>query len=421
MGWDNSVRRRVVVTGLGAVAPTGLTMPEIWQAGLEGRNGIGPITRFDASILTTQIAGEVKDFDPTVAMDPKEIRRSDLFMQFANVACLEALNDSALNLEREDPYRIGVVVASGVGGIKMLEDQAALAREKGLNRVSPFFVPMMIIDMAAGDLSIRHGIKGPNYATVSACSSAAHALLDAYNLIQLGYADVMVTGGCEAPITPLATAGFAQMKAVSTRNDEPERASRPFDSQRDGFVMGEGAAITILETLEHAQARGAKIYSEFIGGGLTADAFHMTAPDPDGEGAARSMQIALHQSGLELEDVDYINAHGTSTPLNDMIESKAIQRVFGDHAQELNVSSTKSMTGHLLGASGALEFNYLTLAVKEGIIPPTVNYEFPDPDCALNYTPNASVKRALEVGLSNSFGFGGHNVTLAVRRFHEEA
>ena len=415
------MRRSVVVTGLGAVAPTGNTVPEVWESALQGRSGIGPISRFDASDLTTRIAAEVKDFDPTVAMDQKEIRRSDLFLQFANVACLEALEDSGLDMASEDPYRVGVVVASGIGGIRMLEDQAKLAQEKGLNRVSPFFVPMMIIDMAAGDLSIRHGLKGPNYATVSACASAGHALLDSFNLIQLGYADVMVSGGSEAPITPLATAGFARMKAMSTRNDEPERASRPFDSERDGFVMGEGSAIIILESLEHARARGAKIYAEFLGGGITADAFHMTAPDENGTGGEMSMRIALDMAGLDPTDIDYINAHGTSTQLNDAIESKAITRVFGDHTDDLSISSTKSMTGHLLGASGALEFILLSLALQEGEIPPTINYENPDPDCMLNYTPNASVKRALEVGLSNSFGFGGHNVTLAVRKFHEEA
>ncbi len=415
------MRHSVVVTGLGAVAPTGHTVPEVWESALQGRSGVGPISRFDASDLTTRIAAEVKDFDPTVAMDQKEIRRSDLFLQFANAACLEALEDSGLDMASEDPYRVGVVVASGIGGIRILEDQAKLAQEKGLNRVSPFFVPMMIIDMAAGDLSIRHGLKGPNYATVSACASAGHALLDSFNLIQLGYADVMVSGGSEAPITPLATAGFARMKAMSTRNDEPERASRPFDSERDGFVMGEGSAIIILESLEHARARGAKIYAEFLGGGMTADAFHMTAPDENGKGGEMSMRIALDMAGLDPVDVDYINAHGTSTQLNDAIESKAITRVFGDHVADLSISSTKSMTGHLLGASGALEFVLLSLALQEGEIPPTINYENPDPDCALNYTPNASVKRALEVGLSNSFGFGGHNVTLAVRKFHEEA
>jgi len=415
------VQRRIVITGLGTVAPTGLSMPEVWRNAVDGRNGIGPITRFDPSGLTTRIAGEVTDFDPTVAMDPKEVRRADLFLQFARVAGAEAVADSGINIEREDPFKVGVIVASGIGGIGLLEDQAAVYREKGMNRITPFFVPMMIIDMAAGDLSIAHGFKGPNYATVSACASSAHALLDAWNAIQLDYADVVVAGGCEAPITPLAMAGFCKMKAMSTRNDEPERASRPFDSGRDGFIISEGAAMVVLEELEHARARGAKIYGEFLGGGMTGDAHHMTAPEPEGDGAVRSMRMALRLSGLEPEDVDYINAHGTSTQLNDAMESRAIRRVFGDHADRLAISSTKSMTGHLLGAAGALEFNCLTMAIREGSIPPTINYEDPDPDCTLSYTPNACVERALEVGLSNSFGFGGHNVTLAVRRFHEEA
>ncbi len=395
-------------------------MGEIWQSALEGKNGIGNITRFDTTDFTTKIAGEISGFDPAVAMDKKEVRRSDPFLHYANAACNEVLEDSALDLKAEDPYRVGTVIASGIGGIHVLEDQAFTLFKRGVGRVSPFFVPMMIIDMAAGDLSIRHGLKGPNYATVSACASSAHALLDAYNLLQLGYADVVLAGGCEAPITPLAMAGFCRMKAMSTRNDEPQRASRPFDAERDGFVIGEGAAIAVLETMEHAKERGAKIYAEFVGGGMTADAYHMTAPEPDGEGAVRSMEMALRMAGIEPAEIDYINAHGTSTPLNDEVESKAIQRLFDKRAKELSISSTKSMTGHLLGASGALEFNLLAMTLREGKIPPTINYEYPDPECALNYTPNASIERALEVGLSNSFGFGGHNVTLAVRRFHDE-
>ena len=417
---DNRVRRRVVITGLGAVAPTGLTMPEVWQAALAGENGIGPITHFDSSDYSTKIAGELKGFDPLLAMSAKEVRRSDPFLQYANNACKEALEDSRLDLMKEDPFKIGVIIASGIGGIQILEEQARVLRERGVNRITPFFIPMMISDMAAGDISIRYGLKGPNYATVSACASAAHALLDAYNLLQIGYAEVMVAGGCEAPITPLSMAGFCQIRAMSTRNDEPHRASRPFDSERDGFVIGEGSAIAILETLEHARGRGARIYAEFLGGGMTADAYHMTAPEPSGEGMAESMNMAMRMSGIDSSEVDYINAHGTSTPLNDEVESKAIRRIFGDHADTLNISSTKSMVGHLLGASGAIEFNVLTMAIQEGKIPPTINYENPDPACNLNYTPNAFIERALEVGLSNSFGFGGHNVTLAVRQFHDE-
>ena len=414
------MKHRIVITGLGAVAPTGNTMPQVWSAALAGKPGVGPITLFDASGYTTRVAGEVRDFDPTQFMDRKEVRRSDRFLHLVNGACREAIEDSGLDLAGEDRTRIGVVVASGIGGLGLLEKQANALFEKGPDRVSPFFVPMMILDMAAGDLSIRYDLHGPNYATVSACASGAHALLDAWNLIQLGYADVMVVGGTEAPITPLAVAGFCQMKAVTTRNDEPERASRPFDLQRDGFVISEGAGIAILESLEHARARGARIYAEFAGGGLSADAYHITAPDPEGVGAALSMRQALQMSGIGLEQIGYINAHGTSTPYNDAIESRAIRTVFGERADALNISSTKSMTGHLLGASGALEFNLLTLAVQQGRIPPTINYEHPDPECTLNYTPNAPVQRALEAGLSNSFGFGGHNVTLAVRRFHEE-
>lgn len=417
---DNRVRRRVVITGMGAVAPTGLTMPEVWQAAISGENGIGPITHFDSSDYPTKIAGELKGFDPLLAMDAKEVRRSDPFLQYANSACKEALEDSRLDLKRENPFEIGVIIASGIGGIQILEDQARVLRERGVNRITPFFIPMMISDMAAGDISIRYGLKGPNYATVSACASAAHALLDAYNLLQIGYAEVMVAGGCEAPITPLSMAGFCQLRAMSTRNDEPHRASRPFDSERDGFVIGEGSAIAILETLEHARGRDARIYAEFLGGGMTADAYHMTAPEPGGEGMAESMNMAMRMAGIDRSEVDYINAHGTSTPLNDEVESKAIRRIFGDHADTINISSTKSMVGHLLGASGAIEFNVLTMAIQEGKIPPTINYENPDPACNLNYTPNASIERALEVGLSNSFGFGGHNVTLAVRQFHDE-
>jgi len=415
------VPRRVVVTGLGTIAPNGITTGEVWKNIRDGVSGIVEVDLFDASELPVRIAGQVPSFDAGIAMDRKEIRRSDRFLQLASVACVEAVEDAGIGSGAVDTDRVGVVMASGVGGIGTLEDQAQLLAERGPGRVSPFFVPMMIIDMAAGDLSIRHGFRGPNYATVSACSSAGHALLDGYNLIQLGYADVMLAGGTEAPITPLAMAGFCQMKALSTRNEEPERASRPFDADRDGFVMGEGAGVAVLESLEHARARGARIYAEFLGGGMSADAHHMTAPDPDGEGAVRSMRMALEMTGLELEEVGYINAHGTSTIYNDVIESRAIGEVFGAHASGLNISSTKSMTGHLLGASGALEFNLTTLAVREGMIPPTINFDTPDPECTLNYTPNACIERTVEVGLSNSFGFGGHNVTLAVRRFHEES
>ncbi len=414
------MRRRIVVTGLGTLSPVGVDTRQSWESVLAGRSGVGPITRFDASAYTTRIAAEVLPFDlERSRMERKEARRADPFLVYANIAAAEALQDSGIDLERIDRRGFGVIIASGIGGIKTLEDQANVLAAKGPDRISPFFVPMMIGDMAAGDISIRYGLRGPNYSTVSACASAAHALLDAWNLLQLGYADIMLAGGTEAPITPLAVGGFCAMKALSTRNDEPQRASRPFDAGRDGFIMAEGAGLVVLETLEHARARGARIYAEFIGGGQTADAYHMTTPDPKGEGMADSMRMALRMSGAAPEEVGYINAHGTSTRYNDAVESLAIGEVFGPGAGELNISSTKSMTGHLLGASGAVEFIFLTLAVREGRIPPTINYEIPDPECTLNYTPNAPVERAFEVGLSNSFGFGGHNVTLAVRRFDE--
>jgi 3-oxoacyl-[acyl-carrier-protein] synthase II len=405
---------------VGTLSPVGVDTQQSWESVLAGRSGIGPITRFDSSAFATRIAGEVPPFDLSRSrMERKEARRADPFMVYANVAAAEALLDSGIDLAEVDRGRFGVIIASGIGGIKTLEEQARVLAAKGPDRLSPFFVPMMIGDMAAGDVSIRYGLRGPNYATVSACASSAHALLDAWNLLQLDYADLMLAGGTEAPITPLAVGGFCAMKALSTRNDEPQRASRPFDAGRDGFIMAEGAGMVVLETLEHARARGARIYAEFAGGGQTADAHHMTAPDPRGVGMAESMRMALRMTGIAPEQVGYINAHGTSTRYNDAVESRAIQEVFGPRTAELNVSSTKSMTGHLLGASGAVEFIFLTLALRQGKIPPTINYEDPDPECTLNYTPNAYVERAFEVGLSNSFGFGGHNVTLAVRRFDD--
>jgi 3-oxoacyl-[acyl-carrier-protein] synthase II len=414
------VRRRIVVTGMGTLAPTGVGTAAVWESVLAGRSGVGALTRFDASSYTSRIAGQVPEFDPAVSgMDRKEIRRADPFLLYANVAAAEAMQDAGIDLEKVDRRRFGVVIASGIGGIGTLEEQGQVLATKGPDRISPFFVPMMISDMAAGDVSIRYGLKGPNYATVSACASSAHALLDAWNLLQLGYCDIMLAGGTEAPLTPLAVGGFCAMKALSTRNDDPMRASRPFDAERDGFVIAEGAGMVVLETLEHARARGARIYAEFLGGGLSADAYHMTAPDPTGDGAVGSMKMALEMTGVSPEQVGYINAHGTSTRFNDAIESLAIRRLFAEHADALNISSTKSMTGHLLGASGAVEFIFLSLAARQGLIPPTINYEHPDPECTLNYTPNASIERAFEVGLSNSFGFGGHNVTLAVRRFDE--
>lgn len=407
--------RRVVITGLGAVSPLGTGVNATWQGLMEGRSGAGPITLFDPSQHRCQIACEVKDWDPGAHLDAKEARKMDRFTQFAMVAANEAMRTS--ELPTDDAERIGVIIGSGIGGMVVYEDQHNLLIAKGAKRVSPFFIPMMIADMAAGLVSIEHGLKGPNYATVSACASGAHAIADSAMLISQGLADVMVTGGTEATITPMAVAGFANMKAMSTRNDDPLHASRPFDADRDGFVIGEGAGILILEELEHAQRRGATIYGELLGFGLTGDAYHMTAPHAEGEGAIRSMRQALDMAGLQPEDIGYINAHGTSTPLNDRGEVKAVKAVFGDHAYNLAMGSTKSMTGHLLGAAGGLESVICSLVMAREEIPPTINQETPDPDCDLDCVPNVGRKQTVDAVLSNSFGFGGHNVSLVLRRF----
>jgi beta-ketoacyl-acyl-carrier-protein synthase II len=380
-----------------------------------GESGIGTVTRFDATGYDTRIAGEVRGFKPEEVMDRKDIRRSDLFVQYAVAAATQALNQAGVK-GAVDPNRFGVIVGSGIGGISTFEDQHRTLLEKGPNRVSPFFIPMMISDMASGQVSILFGAKGPNYCTVSACSSGAHAIGEAYRIIQNSEAEVMIAGGAEAPVTPISFAGFCSMKAMSTRNDEPARASRPFDSQRDGFVMGEGAGILILEELEHARKRGATALAEIVGYGATADAHHMTAPAPEGEGAARAMRAAIHDSGLPLGEFGYVNAHGTSTPLNDKFETQAIKSVFGDHASRVAISSTKSMTGHLLGAAGGLESIICVLALERKILPPTINYENPDPDCDLDYVPNTARQVEARAALSNSLGFGGHNVTLALSR-----
>jgi len=406
--------RRVVITGLGAVSPVGIGVPATWQGLMEGRSGAGPITLFDPSDHRCQIACEVKDFAPGDHLDAKAARKMDRFTQFAMVAANEAMRTS--ELPTDDADRIGVIIGSGIGGMVVYEDQHNLLIQKGAKRVSPFFIPMMIADMAAGLVSIEHGLKGPNYATVSACASGAHAIADSAMLIAQGLADVMVTGGTEATITPMAVAGFANMKAMSTRNDDPLHASRPFDADRDGFVIGEGAGILVLEELEHAKARGATIFGELMGFGLTGDAYHMTAPAEDGEGAIRSMRLALEMAGMSPEDIGYINAHGTSTPLNDRGEVKAVKAVFGDHAYKLAMGSTKSMTGHLLGAAGGLESVICAMVMAKGEIPPTINQENPDPDCDLDCVPNQGRKQAVDAVLSNSFGFGGHNVSLVMRR-----
>jgi 3-oxoacyl-[acyl-carrier-protein] synthase II len=411
------MENRVVVTGMGALTPVGLTVQNFWQALLKGQDGIGPVTYFDASDFATQIVGELKGFEPSAHFSPKEARRFDPFVQYALAATAEAIADSGLALDTLDKSRAGVIVSSGIGGIATLEKQHSALLSRGPSKISPFFIPMMISDMAPGQISIQYGFKGPNYTTVSACASAGHAIGDAYRILQRGDADVMIAGGTEATITPLALAGFCAMQALSTRNDEPHRASRPFDAQRDGFVMGEGAGILVLETLDHAQARGASIHAEIAGCAYTADAYHITAPAPGGEGAARVMKLALEDAGLGPQEVDYINAHGTSTPLNDKFETAAIKTVFGEHAHKVPISSTKSMIGHLLGAAAGVEVIAALLSIRDEVIHPTVNYEHPDPECDLDYVPNESRKSPVRVAISNSFGFGGHNVTLVVRKF----
>jgi 3-oxoacyl-[acyl-carrier-protein] synthase II len=409
---------RVVVTGVGALTPVGNTAEEFWTSLTQGRSGIGPITRFDTAGFPTRIAGEVKNFDPLAWVDKKEARRLDPFLQYAIAGAAMAVDDAALDTSRVEATRFGVLIGSGIGGITTLLDTHHVLLGKGPDRVSPFFIPMMIINMASGLVSMRFGAKGPNSSVATACATGNHAIGDAFKLIQRGEADVMIAGGSEAIVVPLCIAGFSALKALSTRNDEPTRASRPFDADRDGFVCGEGAGILVLETLDHARRRDARIYAELVGYGLTGDAHHMTAPDPDGDGAARAMAGALQDGGLAPETVGYVNAHGTSTPYNDRFETMAIKRVFGDHARRLAVSSTKSMTGHLLGAAGGIEAIATVLALHHGVLPPTINYETPDPECDLDYVPNQARKQDVEVAVSNAFGFGGTNATLAFRKHH---
>ena len=408
---------RVVVTGMGALTPVGNSVEEFWKNLKDGVSGIGRVTRFDPSQFTSQIVGEVKGFDPTKYMEKKEARRMDLVQQYAVASAQEAFDQSGLNSDSLEPERAGVVVGSGIGGIETFEKQHTNLLNQGPGRVSPFFIPMMIIDLCAGLISMRFNLKGPNYATVSACASGAHAISDGFRIIQRGEADVMITGGSEATITPTALAGFCSARAISTRNHEPQKASRPFDKERDGFIMGEGAGILILESLEHAQKRGATILAELVGVGQTADAYHITAPAPGGEGAISAMRLALQDASLDPDSVDYVNSHGTSTELNDANETKAIKVVFGERAKKIPVNSTKSMIGHLLGAGGAVELIATIKSIQEGILHPTVNYEFPDPECDLDYVPNQMRKADVDVAISNSFGFGGHNICIAVRRF----
>ncbi len=410
-------KRRVVMTGAGAVTPVGNTAEEYWASLLAGRSGIGPITRFDASQMPTRIAGEIKGFDPLKYIDKKDDRKFDRFLKYAVACAVLAVEDAGLKTDRVDATRFGVLVGSGIGGIETLLEQYAILTEKGPDRVSPFFVPMIIVNMASGVISMRFGARGPNSSVVTACATGNHAIGDAMRIIQRGDADVMIAGGAEAIIVPLTIAGFCQMKAMSTRNDDPTKASRPFDAERDGFVCGEGGGLVVLESLEHARAREARIYAEIVGYGMTGDAHHMTAPDPEGDGAARAMAAALRDATLEPSSVGYINAHGTSTPYNDKFETIAIKRVFGDHAKKLAVSSTKSMTGHLLGAAGGIEAIATAFALHHGMLPPTMNYEKPDPDCDLDYIPNQARKQEIEVALSNAFGFGGTNATLAFKKY----
>ncbi len=408
----------MVVTGMGAVTPIGNTLQEFWSGLISGKNGIGLISKFDTTNFDTKFAAEVKNFNPEAFIDGKAVRRLDLFAQFAIASSQMAIDDSQIDLSKIDSTRAGVVYGSGIGGVQTFQDVCfSYFSSKKPQKISPFFITMMIPDIAAGHISMRFGLKGPNYSTVSACATSSHAIADAFMLVQRGTADIMVCGGAEAPITELSIGGFNSMRALSTWNERYTEASRPFDKDRSGFVMGEGSGSLILEELEHALNRGAHIYAEIAGIGVTADAHHITAPDPTGDGAARSMRSAVADAGLELTDVDYINAHGTSTPYNDVTETKAIKAVFGEHAYSLAVNSIKSMTGHLLGAAGGIEAIATVMSVANDIIPPTINYSTPDPECDLFYCPSTAVQRTVNVALSNTFGFGGHNATLLFKKF----
>lgn len=411
-------QKRVVVTGYGVVSALGLDMPTFIQNLRTGKSGVGRITAFDATDYPTQIAAEVHGFDPSIAMDPKEARRNDRYTHFAVYAAKAALRDAQLDTTKSNPDRIGVIIGSGIGGIATLEAQARQMIERGPRKVSPFLIPSLIANIAGGIVAIEIGARGPNYAVVSACATASHAIGEGLKILRAGTADVVIAGGSEAPITPLGFAGFCSMKAMSTRNDAPDKASRPFDRGRDGFVMGEGAGIVVIETLDHALARGARIYAELAGYGASADAFHITQPDPDGRGLALAMSMAIQDAGLTPEDIGYINAHGTSTPYNDKFETLAIKKVFGDHARTLCVSSTKSMTGHLLGAAGGVEAAITCDAIHSGIIPPTINLDEPDlPDCDLDYVPHVARERRVQAALSNNLGFGGQNACLAFKAY----
>lgn len=412
---------RVVITGVGAVSPVGIGIQEFWKALKDGKNGISKVTRFDPSNFKTQIVGEVKGFDPSKRLDVKEVRRFDLFTLYALYSTVEAIENSGLDLESLDMDRVGVIYASGIGGENTWETEHTKLLEKGPGKVSPFFIPALIINMAAGMIAMKFGFRGVNYGVVSACSSSGHALGEAFRKVRSGEMDIIVAGGSEACIGPLALAGFCAARSLSTRNDKPEKACRPFDKDRDGFVMSEGSGTLILENLESAKKRGATIFGEIVGYGASNDAFHITAPNETGEPQAMSMERAMEDGNIKKEEVDYINAHGTSTVLNDKVETKVIKKVFGDRAYDISISSSKSMTGHLLGATAAVEAIACLFSLKEGIITPTINYETPDEECDLNYTPNEAVKKDINVALSNSFGFGGHNVTLAFKKYVESS
>ncbi len=416
--------KRVVITGLGALTPVGKSAPETWRALVNGENGIAPITAFDASQYKTQFAGEVKGFDPTTVIDKKEARKMDRFTQFSVCVADEALRDSGLDLEKEDRTRVGVIWGSGMGGLLTIEEQIIdFAKGDGVPRFNPFMIPKAIPSIAAGQISIRFGLGGLSFSVSTACSSSSHAVASAFDQLRLGHADILLTGGADADVTYSGVGGFSSMHALSTNNEHPETASRPFSKSRDGFVLGEGAACLILEEYEHAKARGAKIYAEMVGEGMTSDAYHLTAPDPDGKGAERVMRLAIKDAGLQPEDIDYINTHGTSTPLGDVTELKAIQRVFGDHVYDMNLDSTKSMTGHLIGATGAVEAMACVMALKDGIIPPTINHDPEDLDenidYRINFTFDKAQKRDIRYALSNNFGFGGHNACLLFKKWEE--
>ncbi|OGC88247.1 MAG: beta-ketoacyl-[acyl-carrier-protein] synthase II [candidate division Zixibacteria bacterium RBG_16_48_11] len=413
------MKNRVVITGMGVISPIGNDLSSFWEGLKSGKSGVGTVSRFEPVGMTTKIAAEVKGFDASPLIEKKELRRMDLVEQYAIISAQQAVDDARLDFDSLDLERVGVITGSGIGGIDTFEKQHQIFLKSGPSKVSPFFIPMMIIDMCPGLISLRFGIKGPNYATVSACASSAHAIADAFRVIQRGEADVMISGGAEATITPVSFAGFCSARAMSTRNDSPTAASRPFDKDRDGFVMGEGGAMIILESLEYAKKRGARIYAELLGVGMSADAYHITAPAPDGNGAFRSMKNALVDAGLKPEQVDYVNAHGTSTELGDASETRAVKNVFGQHAYKLAVNSTKSMIGHLLGAAGAAELVTCVLSLRDGILHPTINLDQPSPECDLDYVPKQSRQADLKVAISNSFGFGGHNITLIAGIYSE--